>query len=273
VQISTSLAEQPSRVAVFVLLLVTAAAWWAVLAGNMTAMPAIAPAAGPDAMDSMGMGRIDSQAQVLDGMLTFLAGWAVMMTAMMLPSASPMVLLFDTAVARQVSNAQRWARTGVFALGYLVVWAAFGVPVYLASLALAMWLGSADAALFERWALGGILLFAGVYQFTSFKDVCLKACQSPLGFLMTHWHAGITGALHTSIQHGAYCVACCWAFMAVLVAVGAMSLPWVLAIASLVAVEKLVPAWRATRGVIGVGFIALAIIVVMAPNVVISTRL
>jgi len=126
-----------------------------------------------------------------------------------------------------------------------------------------------------RWVpfgVAAVLLAAGLYQFTPLKRVCLRACQSPLGFLMRHWKAGRFGALRMGIEHGAYCCGCCWALMAVLVAAGAMGLSWVLLIAVVVAAEKLLP-WGqwASRGT-GIGLLGLGTLIALQPQLALMLR-
>src|SRR6266536_1118477 len=179
------------------LLLVTAAAWVGVVrqAGSM------------EAMNTDGMGMADQMppaGPLIDapGLVTFVGAWAVMMAAMMLPSALPMIVLYRTAARNQAARGNPHLAVWVLVAGYLLVWAAFGAPVYLASHVVEAALAS-DMAL-ARWAPDGVaavLLAAGLYQFTPLKQVCLRACQSPLGFLMRHWRTGRLGALRLGIEH------------------------------------------------------------------------
>jgi len=150
------------------------------------------------------------------GAATFVAAWTVMMAAMMLPSAAPLVLLY-----RRGSSA---VATSILVGGYLLVWAATGVPAYFAHEFLPM--GAAPIA----------LAAAGVYQLTPLKQSCLRRCRGPADFLMQRWGRG---AVRLGLEHGLWCVGCCWALMLVLVLAGLMGLPWVVGIAAVVAVEKL----------------------------------
>ena len=121
----------------------------------------------------------------------------------------------------------------MFTLVYLAVWAASGVPVYLAHTALMALSPRAFAS-----GVAAILLAAGVFQLSPLKQACLRACRSPLGFLLGHWRAGLGGSLALGWSHAVYCLGCCWALMVVLVAAGAMGLAWVLLIAAVVAAES-----------------------------------
>jgi predicted metal-binding membrane protein len=150
------------------------------------------------------------------GPALFVLAWTVMMIAMMLPSAAPLILLY-----RRGSSALGTAKVTA---GYLLVWAAAGVPAYLAHELLPMTVGPAALAV------------AGLYQLTPLKEACLHHCRSPADFLVQRWGRG---AFRLGLEHGAWCLGCCWALMAVLVMVGAMGLAWVVGVAALVAAEKL----------------------------------
>jgi predicted metal-binding membrane protein len=179
------------------------------------------------------------------------AMWAVMMTGMMLPSASPMILLAGA------TRRQQHGRTGarhdwLLALGYITVWAAFSVG----ATALQWWLMQARIVtpmmeISSRRAGAVLLILAGLYQLTPLKGACLAACQSPLGFAMRHWRAGSWGAFRMGIEHGVYCVGCCWALMLLLFAGGVMNLAVIAALTAFVAFEKLTPAGRHSARVSG----------------------
>lgn len=178
------------------------------------------------------------------GMGAWLFAWTAMMTAMMLPSAAPLALLF----ARRSSA----ARAALLTAGYLGVWAAAGLGAYELDMRLP------DPS---HWAVAAVLVVAGAYQLTPLKTACLKRCRSPLDFLVAHWRPGTRGALRLGVEHGAYCLGCCWALMVVLVVVGSMGLAWVVAIAAVVAAEKLLPGGRALARIGGVGLVAAGIVV------------
>jgi predicted metal-binding membrane protein len=177
-------------------------------------------------------------------LLTFLM-WAVMMVAMMAPGASPMLLTFATINRRRAAQGTASVPLAIFLAGYLVMWSAFSL------LAAGLQWGLQAAALMSAATLkatpvvGGVLLIAaGIYQLTPLKYTCLARCQSPLGFIMTEWREGAGGAFVMGVRHGAFCVGCCWALMALLFVAGVMNLLWVAAIAAFVLVEKLVPPGR-----------------------------
>jgi len=168
--------------------------------------------------------------------------WAVMMVAMMTPSAAPMVLVFAAVNRRRREQGGVVVPTGVFVLGYVVVWSLYAVAA-----AAGQWALHNVALLSEEMAaasplLGGILLLAaGVFQWTPLKRACLAACRSPLSFVMTRWHEGARGAFVMGLSHGVYCVGCCWVLMALLFVAGVMNLAWVAAIGAFTLAEKALP--------------------------------
>jgi predicted metal-binding membrane protein len=198
------------------------------------------------------------------GLVVF-AMWAVMMVAMMLPSAAPVTLLVAGIARRRAASGGAFGTdTALFVLGYLTVWCGF------AAVAAALQWGLDEAglmsdamALANRIAAGIVLVAAGIYQWTPLKEACLRHCRSPLDFLLFHWREGALGALTSGIGHGAYCLGCCWMLMALLFVGGIMNLAWIAAIALLVLIEKTLPGggWmgRATGAVLVVwGAVTLA---------------
>jgi predicted metal-binding membrane protein len=175
---------------------------------------------------------------LIDGVFTFTM-WTVMMVGMMAPSAMPVLLVFG---ASRVRRAERGGAAAVvaFGLGYIAVWAGFSAFAALAQGGLhrAALLSPAMATTSAPLA-AAVLVAAGVYQLTPLKYACLSHCQSPMGFLMSHWREGRSGAFQMGLSHGVYCVGCCWALMVVLFVVGVMNLLWVAVLAGFVLVEKL----------------------------------
>lgn len=171
------------------------------------------------------------------------AMWWIMMAAMMLPSAAPMILLFGTVSEHARAQGKPYVPTAVFASAYLLVWGAFS----LAAAGLQWWIEVRfepvmSMGLSSAMLTGTLLVAAGVYQFTPLKDACLRQCRSPLQFLMSNWRPGPRGALRMGLGHGVYCVGCCWALMGLLFVGGVMNLWWVIGVALYVLLEKLVPA-------------------------------
>jgi len=215
-------------------LLVLAAVAWAVTGERMSGMDA-GPATDP-------------------GTLGFwLTAWVVMMAAMMFPSIAPMVVMFAAFQRGQEKRgtAVPVGTTPLFVGGYLAVWTAIGLVAY-AVIEGAREL-DIEALAWDKagpYVAGGVIALAAGYQLTPLKDVCLRHCRGPFSFLMLHWRPGRVGALRMGVSHGAYCVGCCWALMAALIALGAMSVGWMVFIAALIAIEKLLP-WKAVanRGI------------------------
>lgn len=164
----------------------------------------------------------------------FLATWLGMMAAMMAPSAYPTVRLFAAARASRAAFGIRPAPVWIFVAGYLAVWTAFGVPVYLL-------LSAVPMGMFDIRLKGLALIVAGLYQLSPWKSLCLGHCRSPLLFLMHAWRDGAVGAFVMGAHHGAYCVGCCWGLMLVLVALGVMHVGWMATAAAVIFVEKLLP--------------------------------
>jgi predicted metal-binding membrane protein len=176
----------------------------------------------------------------------WIGAWTVMMAAMMLPSTSPLVLLY----ARQSTATS----SALLTAGYVAVWAGVGLAAYGIDMRLP------DPS---NRVVGAVLIGAGLYQLTPLKTACLKRCRNPADFLVTHWRRGRVGALRLGVEHGAYCVGCCWALMGVLIVAGSMSLAWVVAIALVVAGEKLLPAGQLFGRLGGVGLLVAGIVVVL----------
>jgi len=178
---------------------------------------------------SMGMGGL---AMMTAGL--FLVTWLVMMVAMMFPSVAPMTLAFASFTR---SRGEGYVPTAVFVLGYLAVWTAAGlVPLAVLQAVDKIWMTP------PSWlprAGAAVIIVAGIYQFTPLKDACLRACRSPLGFIMTHnFGGGPAAAVRAGMSHGLYCLGCCWALMAVLAVLGLMNIAWMAVIAAVFFVEK-----------------------------------
>jgi predicted metal-binding membrane protein len=195
--------------------------------------------------------------------------WVVMMSAMMFPSIVPMVLMYARVQTSRRERGQGTVAAGttVFVAGYLISWTLYGLLAY----ALIEGVRSLDLAFLAwdeagRWIAGGVLVGAAVYQLTPAKDACLRRCRTPLSFLTQSWRNGTLGALRMGLEHGAWCVGCCWALMAALFTLGVMSVGWMAFIAALIAIEKLAP-WKllANRG-IALVLVALGIAVAVTPD-------
>ena len=280
-------------VVVAALVVVIVAAWAYILLGagmGMTAFETTPPFGGsggmgtadmtmdeeaPMAMDQSGpdvaMGEGGSGMAMGEGMMMAMAPmawtpgyavlmffmWWVMMMAMMLPSASPMILLFARFNRSQREKGAPYVPTAIFALGYLLMWAAFSLVAVAAQ-----WGLERSGLLSSMMAstsviLGAVLLLAaGVYQLTPLKYACLKHCRSPLFFISHHWRPGDWGALRMGVEHGAFCTGCCWFLMALLFYGGVMNLFWIIGLALIVLVEKVAPAGHWVGWIMGMGLIA-----------------
>lgn len=175
--------------------------------------------------------------------LLMLVMWAVMMAAMMLPSAAPMILLYAAMARRQLERGQASADAGAFTLGYVLVWAGFSLAATLLQFGLERLSLMTPMMQTSSVALAGaVLIGAGIYQWTPLKQACLRLCRSPLNFMLTEWREGSRGAFIMGLRHGAYCVGCCWVLMLLLFVGGVMNLLWIAGLALFVLVEKVAPA-------------------------------
>ena len=204
-----------------------------------------------------------SDKATLGGLGIFLAVWTVMMAAMMLPSTAPMILTFAAAQARRDRNVA--VPTWMFVAGYLLVWAYAGLVVYLLICAgrdLVDHLAWLENGAWAPLALGVTLTLAGLYQFTPLKRLCLRHCRSPLAFVRRHWHDGWEDAAGLGVRHGLYCLGCCWALFAVMVAAaGTMNIAWMVLITLVVFAEKVLPHGPRISAVVALGLIALGLLV------------
>jgi len=235
------------------------------LIGLLVILAAVAWALTDDRMSGM-----DAGPGTDTGTLGFFIGvWVVMMAAMMFPSIAPMVLMHVRMQEGKRERGQPVAvgATTLFVAGYLIIWAAAGLLGYTL-----FQLGEAVSGDLFSWDSGGpylagaVIVAASIYQLTPLKNACLRKCRNPLMFLLTAWRPGRLGALRMGIEHGGWCLGCCWMLMAALFALGVMSIGWMAFIAALIAIEKLLP-WQAlaNRG-IAVLLLALGLAVAFTPS-------
>lgn len=190
-------------------------------------------------MNEMSMAQ--SNRWVLSDFIAAFAMWSVMMNAMMLPSAMPMILIFSTVNKKRQESGSSFVRTWIFVLGYVIIWISFSfgsslLQFFMRNLSLI----SDQLKLINPFASGIVLVVAGIYQFTPLKDICLKNCQSPLGFVLRFWKEGKAGAILMGIIHGIYCIGCCWFLMILLFVGGIMNLLLIFVIALFVFLEKII---------------------------------
>lgn len=207
-------------------------------------------------MNMPGMVMLDTQPWGAVTVLLLFVMWAVMMVAMMVPSAAPMVLAFLTVNQNRSASNRPLVPVGIFLLGYLAVWIAYSAAATLAEWGLHQaTLLSTTMAATSPALNGGLLIAAGVFQWTPLKHACLKGCRSPLSFLMSEWRDGTAGAFIMGLRHGASCVGCCWVLMALLFVVGVMNLFWVAVIALFVMAEKILAKGEVLSHVAGIALV------------------
>jgi predicted metal-binding membrane protein len=273
--------------AVIVLLAWAYVVWFA--ASMSMPMPPAAPAASPDAsmdmpgmdMAGMDMGKdpVDEPSAAVVGTpaiapwsgpeFAFVASmWIAMMIGMMTPSAAPMILLYARVGRSAAAQGKPFASAAWFASGYLLAWSAFAVAATGAqwlleqALLIAPMMGPASPL-----AGGLILIVAGVYQWTPLKDACLGQCRAPLTFIQQHggFQREAAASLRLGIQHGLYCIGCCWALMALLFVGGVMNPLWIAGIVALVLVEKLVPTAPWVSKAAGVALATAGVLMIALP--------
>ena len=216
-------------------LVALAAAGWVYVAYQSSSMGSM----GNMAMDGTGWGVV------------FLSGWTAMMMAMMVPATLPLILLYRTIARNRLSPAQSRVGMVVLLTGYLVVWAAAGMPVYVYSL-----FAKEAAGSFATVLPAALLVVGGIYQFTPLKRICHARCSSPLSFLMQNWRPGAAGALRLGVVHGLDCLGCCAGLMVGLVALGMMNLAWMLTAAVIIFAEKTIPNSHRIAQPVGVVMVA-----------------
>jgi predicted metal-binding membrane protein len=231
---------------------ITALAW---IALARIPMPAAAMGSAPMPGMRMAVATAPLAWSATDAWLIF-AMWAVMMVAMMIPSAVPMIEMYAR-IARGNADSRAWF-TWAFVGGYAVAWTLFGAAATAAQWGLARAAMMPAAMRVGPIAGAAILAVAGIYQLTPLKNACLAHCRSPIGFFMTEWRGGAAGALVMGLKHGAFCIGCCWMLMALLFVAGVMNLLWIAALAVVVLLEKVTPWGRAIASVSGVAMIAAA---------------
>ncbi|HYW32513.1 MAG TPA: DUF2182 domain-containing protein [Gemmatimonas sp.] len=243
------LAGAGTRNVVALMLLAAAISWWLVVRDSAAMVMPTAVASLPEAA-------------------RYTIQWGVMMTAMMLPAAAPLILLYGTVSRRLSASGDKVISPSAFAAVYLLVWTLPGVPLYLAHVAIrgaaARW---PAVETLSPYGVAAVLGIAGAYQFSNAKAACLRYCESPFGFLMKRWRSGYDATLRLALAHAGYCLGCCWGLMAILVVAGAMSLHWVLAITIAVSAEKLFPKGGRTSRFVGAVLVALAVAIAINPEI------
>ena len=182
--------------------------------------------------------------------------WVIMMVGMMLPSATPMILIYTRAVHKKSSSTDAKILSSIFITGYLLIWVFFSVAATLLQASLQDFNLISTMLESNSDALAGTLfIMAGLYQITPLKRACLNGCRSPLNFILNNWKGGRKGGLLMGLEHGLLCVGCCWMMMLLLFAVGVMNLFWVASLAVLVLIEKAFPRGEWTARVGGISML------------------
>lgn len=198
----------------------------------------------------------------------FLTTWVVMLAAMMFPSVAPMVVSY----ARIHSHRRKMGRyappgsTAIFVAGYLISWTVFGLVAYSLYTSVAfLFPGFFMSEQGGRYLAAGVIMAAAAYQFTAAKDVCLMKCRTPMDFILHHMRHGYGGALRMGLEHGAWCVGCCWALMVALFALGVMSVGWMAVVGAFIAAEKMLPWKRFANRSVAVALVVIALGVALSP--------
>jgi predicted metal-binding membrane protein len=197
----------------------------------------------------------------------FLAVWIAMMVATMFPAVAPMVLMFARIGANKRTSGRVFVPTWLFVCGYLLVWAVLGVVAYGLALGAEALAARVDGLAPAAPTVGGALIvLAGAYQFSRWKDRCLSRCRSPLAFVMQHWRDGRFGAVRMGVHHGLHCAGCCWALMMLMFPLGVMNVVALAGVTALIYAEKVLPHAPAVRQVAGAVLVAYGLLVIADPG-------
>ncbi|CDX62944.1 conserved membrane hypothetical protein [Mesorhizobium plurifarium] len=237
---------------ILALLIAAAAAAWALLVRQQTGMDAGMRMVSP----TMGMTAA-----------LFLAVWLIMMIAMMFPAAAPMILTFHQVQSGKRGRGQAFVSTWVFVAGYMLVWTATGVLAFAAAAGAEMLAGHVGLSAATAARIGGALLMAaGAYQLSPLKDLCLAKCRTPIGFILTSWRDGQLGAVRMGLQHGLFCLGCCWLLFLALFPLGIMNIAAMAAVTLLVFAEKTFPYGELIAKVSGVALLLYGAAVLVFPQ-------
>jgi predicted metal-binding membrane protein len=233
-------------------LLVLAAAAWAVLVWQSSMTD---------------MGDVGNVLTMDMGVPLFLAIWVAMMVAMMFPTAAPMILTFAHVQQGKQRSGKPYVPTWVFVSSYLAIWTAFGALAYAAAL------GAAELADSSMWVMDNaarigavVLILAGLYQLSPLKDICLSKCRAPLSFVLTSWRDGYGGALRMGLEHGLYCLGCCWLFFVIVFPLGMMNVAVLAAIVLVIFAEKSLPFGHRARQLAATALLAYGALVLLVPD-------
>lgn len=190
--------------------------------------------------------------QPVDILMLFIM-WSIMMAAMMLPAAAPVILLIDKLNRQRLKRNSPYTQTLYFTFGYLLVWAFYSLLITLAQWWLHYMTLLSPMMVSNNLLFSALLLvIAGLYQWTELKQSCLRLCRSPMSLLSSHWQEGIQGAIKLGLIHGQYCLGCCWCLMALLFVTGVMNLKWIAILTLVVVIEKLLPKGELVSKLLGI---------------------
>src|SRR6266542_1747681 len=197
----------------------------------------------------------------------FLTLWVVMMAAMMFPTAAPMILTFARIHENRRQRGSAFVPTWVFVAPYLAIWTLFGAVIFAFARGaeMAVEVSGVSVDLAARVG-GGAFILAGVYQLTPLKSACLAKCRSPLGFILDRWRDGYAGAFRMGLQHGAYCLGCCWLLFVILFPLGVMNVAAMAVITLFIFAEKSLPHGRLIGGAAALAMVAFGVLVIAAPS-------
>ena len=214
-----------------------------------------------------GMDEVENMLTMDVGVPVFLAIWVAMMVAMMFPTAAPMILTFAHVQQRKQRSGKPFVPTWVFVSSYLAIWTAFGALAYAAAL------GATDLADSSMWVMdnaarigGGVLILAGLYQLSPLKNICLSKCRAPLAFVLTSWRDGYRGAFRMGLEHGLYCLGCCWLFFVIVFPLGMLNLAVLAAIVLIIFAEKSLPFGQLARQFAAAALLAYGTLVLFVPD-------
>ncbi len=197
----------------------------------------------------------------------FIAIWVAMMVAMMFPTAAPMILTFASVHKNNEAQRRPFVRTWVFTASYMVIWTLFGVLAYGVAVSLQ------EIANHESWLMdnagrigGGVLVLAGIYQISPLKYACLSRCRTPLTWVLTSWREGYVGSFRMGLEHGLYCLGCCWMLFVILFPLGVMNIGVMALLTLLIFAEKSTPFGRQIAGLAAIGLLVYGALVIIEPG-------
>ena len=198
--------------------------------------------------------------------LLFISIWIVMMVAMMFPTAAPMILMFSKIYTSKRQQELPFVPTWVFVSAYLLVWSLCGVVAYPLAVGIEQLAGQSMWLMDNAARLGGVvLLLAGLYQLSPLKNICLSKCRTPLQFILSSWHDGYGGAFRMGLEHGAFCLGCCWLLFVILFPLGIMNIAVMALVTALIFAEKALPIGRQISKLTGAGLIVYGALIMFLP--------